>query len=172
MDSITNTNTLTNYFLSSPSIEIDTRKSAELTQKIYNVFGNVFNSIGCFEGTFLLQLKCDSKSYQVPLRPVAYVLQKPFKDELDQLQILDIITSLGVDKTAEWCNSFVLVPKANGKVRLCLDSVGLNQALIRPVHRVSTLNAILPRFNNVKYMSIIDASSGYLNLKLDENHYT
>ena len=81
---------------------------------------------------------------------------------------MDIITPLGVDETVEWCNSFVLVPKANGKVRLCLDPVRLNQALIRPVHRGPTLNNILPRFNNVKYMSIIDANLGYHNLKLDK----
>ena len=67
---------------------------------------------------------------------------------------------------AEWCNSFVLVPKANGKVRLCLDLVRLNQALIRPIHRGLTLNDILPRLNNVQYMSIISASSGYHNLQL------
>ena len=119
-------------------------------------------------GTFSLQLKPDSKPYQVPPRHVAYVPQKLFKDELDWLQKLDKITPLGVDETAEWCNSFVLVPNANGKVRLCLDPARLNQALIIPVHRGPTLNNILPRLNNVKYMSIIDASSGYHNLKLDE----
>ena len=96
------------------------------------------------------------------------MLQNLFKDELDWLQKLDIITPLGVDKTAEWCNSFVLVPKANGKVKLCLDPARLNQVLIRPVHRGPTLNDILPRLNNVKYMSIIVASPGYHNLKLDE----
>ena len=35
----------------------------------------------------------------------------------------------------EWCNSFVLVPQANGKVRLCLDPARLSQVLIRPVQR-------------------------------------
>ena len=89
-----------------------------------------------------------------------------FNNELDWLQKLGIITPLGVDKTAEWCNSFVLVPKANGKVRLCLDPVRLNQPLTRPVLRGPTLNNILPRFNNVKYMSIIDTSSGYHNFKI------
>ena len=39
--------------------------------------------------------------------------------------------------------------------------------LIRPIHRGLTLNDILPRLNNVKYMSIIDASLGYHNLLLD-----
>ena len=43
----------------------------------------------------------------------------------------------------------------------------LNQALIRPIHRNPTLNNILPRLNNVKYISIIDASLGYHNLQLD-----
>ena len=81
---------------------------------------------------------------------------------------MDIITPLGVDETAEWCNSFVLVAKANGKVRLCLDPDQINQALIRPIQRGPTLNDILPKLNNVKYMSIMDASSGHHNLKLDE----
>ena len=142
---------LTNYFLSSPNIEVDKRKSIELTQNIHKVFENVFNGIGCFEGTFSLQLKPDSKPYQAPPRHVAYALQKAFKDELDWLQKLDIITPLGMDETVEWCNSFVLVPKANGKVRLHLDPVRLNQALIRPLHRSPTLNDILPRLNNVQY---------------------
>ena len=87
---------------------------------------------------------------------------------MDWIQKLDKTTPLGVDETAEWCNSFVLVPKANGKVRLCLDPVRLNQALIRPVHRGPMLNNILLRLSNVKYMSIIDTSSGYHNLKLDK----
>ena len=79
-----------------------------------------------------------------------------------------IITLLGVDKIAEGCNSFVLVPKQNGKVRLCLDPIRLNQALIRPINRGPMLNDLLPRLNNVKYVSMIYASSGYHNLKLDK----
>ena len=85
---------------------------------------------------------------------------------------MDIITPLGVDETAEWCNSFVLVPKANGKVRLCLEPGQLDQALTRPIHRGPTLNIILPKLNNVRYFSIINASTGYHNLKLDENQCT
>ena len=137
-------------------------------QRLHNVFGNVFTGIGCFEGTFYLQLKPDSKPYQVQLRHVVYLLQKLFKEELDQLQKMDIITPLRVNETAGWCNSFVPVLKANGKARLCSDPVRLHQALIRPVHRGPTLNDILLKLNNVQYMSIIDVSSGYHNLKLEE----
>ena len=80
---------------------------------------------------------------------------------------MDIITPLEVDEMVKWSNSFVLIPKANSKVRLCLDLVRLNQALVRPIHRGPMLNDILPKLNNVQYMSIIDASSGYHNLQLD-----
>ena len=89
---------------------------------------------------FLCSSKPDIKPYQVLPRHGGYVLQKPFKEELDWLQKMDIITPLGVNEMAEWCNSLVLVPKVNGKVRLCLDLVRLNQVLIRPIHRGPILN--------------------------------
>ena len=89
---------------------------------------------------------------------VAYALQKSFKEELQHLQQQGIIAPLGIDKIAEWCNNFILVPKLSGKVRLCLDPVRLNQEL----------NDIFPKLNNVKYLSLIDTSSGYHYLKLDE----
>ena len=64
--------------------------------------------------------------------------------------------------------ALVLISKPNGKVRLCLDLARLNQALIRPVHRGSTLNDIFPKLIKVKYLSLIDVSSGYHNIKLDD----
>ena len=87
-----------------------------------NIWQN-FNSIGCFKGTFSSQLKPDSKPHQVPPRCMVYALQNLFKEDLEHLQGMDIITPHGIDEMAEWCNSFVLVPKAKGKVQLCLDPV-------------------------------------------------
>ena len=66
-----------NYFYASKDIDADQRKSSAMMQKICKTFGNVFNGIGCFEGAFSLQLKPDSKPYQVPPKDVAYALQKP-----------------------------------------------------------------------------------------------
>ena len=73
-----------------------------------------------------------------------------------------------MDEMSEWCNSFVLVPKVNGKVWLCLDPVRLNKVLIRPMHRGPTLNGIVPMLAGVKYLASIDTSLGYHNLKLDD----
>ena len=73
-----------------------------------------------------------------------------------------------MDGMSEWCNSFVLVPKANGKLQLCLDPARLIKVLIRLMHRVPTLNDIPSRLAGVKYFMLIDASLAYHNLKLDE----
>ena len=126
----------------------------------------LFIGIGCFEETFSLQVKPDSKPYQAPLWCVAYALQKTFKVELEKLQRQDIITPLGVDETVERCNSFILVTKANGIVKLSLDLARLNQSLIRLVHRGPTLKDIFPKLNNIKPLSLIDVSSGYHNLQV------
>ena len=73
-----------------------------------------------------------------------------------------------MDKTPEWCNSFILAPKVNGKVRLHLDPARFNKALIRPVHRDPTLNDTILRLAGIKYFTLIHAGSGYHILKLDE----
>ena len=70
-------------------------------------------------------------------------------------------------KTSEGCNSFILVPKANCKVWLCMDPTRLNKVLIRPTHRVVALNDILPTLAGNMYLTLIDASFGYYNLKID-----
>ena len=67
-----------NYFHSLNNVDADKRSSIAMTQKRQTRFGNVFNGIGCFEGTFSLQLKPDSKPYQAPPRHMAYVLWEPF----------------------------------------------------------------------------------------------
>ena len=105
-------NKLINYVYSSKNTEADKRESDAMTKKIHNTYGNVFNGIGCFKGTFSLQPQPDSKPYQAPPRYVAYALQKLFREELEWLQEMDVIAPLGVDEMAEWCNSFVVVPQS------------------------------------------------------------
>ena len=72
-----------NYFLANPSQDNDKRPSAEITQLLQRDSEDVFSGIGCFDGMFSLQVKLDSKPYQAHLRHAAYVLQKPFKEELE-----------------------------------------------------------------------------------------
>ena len=81
------------------------------------------------------------------------------------------ISTPRVNKSTEWCNSFVIVPKLNGTICLCLDPAWLNQALIRPKHRGPTINSIFSKLRNVHSLTLIDASSGLHILKLDKNYH-
>ena len=60
--------------LEGSSQENDQRASAEITKQLKQDFEDIFNGIGCFDVTFSLQLKSDSKTYQAPLRCVANAL--------------------------------------------------------------------------------------------------
>ena len=49
------------YFLLGPNLNSGKRASAEITHQLPRDFKDVFNGIGYFDGTFLLQLKANSK---------------------------------------------------------------------------------------------------------------
>ena len=73
-----------------------------------------------------------------------------------------------VDEIAEWCSSFVIVPKSSGRVQLCLDPARLSQALTRLIHTGPTQNNVLLKLTYAHCMTIIDVSPGYNNLKLNK----
>ena len=62
--------------------EKQTKMQAEYQQKLHSDFSDIFTVIGCFEGTFKLQVRQGSHQYQAPPRKVAY----PLQEELDRLQ--------------------------------------------------------------------------------------
>ena len=156
------------YFRSSSNRAADKRAGHVLMQKIHNEFSDDFSGIVCFEGTFSLEVKDGSKPYQVLPPGVAYALMEPIKEEQERLQKLQITVSIGMGETQEWCHSFVLFYNVNSEVWLCLDLARQNKVLIRPVHIVPKLKDILLRLAGVKYLTLIDASSGCHYLKLDE----
>ena len=105
--------------------------------------------------------------YQALPRIVAYgFAETPKRRAREATEAMMI--PLGIDETYELCNSFILVAKPNGNIRLCLDPPKLNKALIRSIYRGPTLDDIIPRLAGMKYIMSIDVSTGYHNLKLDD----
>ena len=97
-------NAITNYFLAGPDTDTDMKTSAKLTDSIQQEYAAVFTVVGCFKGTFSLLLKDGPKLYYTPSLHVRYVLQ-----DIERLQKQQITVPLGVDKTVQWCNCFMLV---------------------------------------------------------------
>ena len=66
VDKPTANNNEINYFLPATNQNNDKKASTEITQHLHRDFKDVYNGIQCFDGMFSLQVKPDSKPYQVP----------------------------------------------------------------------------------------------------------
>ena len=80
-----------------------------------------------------------------------------------------ILTKLDKNEATEWLNSFVIVRKPSGKLRVCLDPTDLNPHIICSVCNSNTLNDIVHKLCKAKYMACFDALKGFLHVPLDEN---
>jgi len=102
----------------------------------------------------------------MPLRRIPFSVRDKVKVELECLQKAGIIES--VNKPTKWVSPLLVVPKANGSVRLCMDPKPLNRALKRVPYCMPTLQDILPKMNYVKVMSSFDAAEGFFQCVLDD----
>ena len=98
-------------------------------EKILNRYEDVFDDIGCLEGTY--QIKIDPRVIPVvhPPRKVPFTHREKVREELDRMEELGVIRK--ADRPTQWVSSLVVVQKPNGKVRVCLDSRDLNKAVQR-----------------------------------------
>ena len=72
------------------------------------------------------------------------------------------------EEPTEWVNSLVVVQKPNCAVKLCIDPRDLNLAIKRPHYPMNTIDEVASRLQGAKTFSILDAASGFWQLKLDE----
>ena len=137
-------------------------------QRIYNEISDVLSGIGCFEGTFRLQVE-EVVKYTKHLKEGSICNPETTWGGAGLTTKATRYSTLDVDEMSEWCNTFVPVLKAIGKVQMCLDPTRPHKALMRLTHRGPTLNDILPRLTTGKYLTLIDVSQGlsqgYHNLK-------
>ena len=66
----------------------------------------------------------------------------------------------------DWVNSMVVVPKPNGKVRICIGPRDLNKTVLRERYPMKTIEDILLEIPEAKLFSKLDAVSGYWQIKL------
>jgi len=138
-------------------------------EKILSEYGDVFQGIGCFKGEYSITVDPNVTPVIHPPRRVPVALQGPLKEELDSLTKKGILSE--VKEPTDWVNSCVCVTKPNRKIRLSLDPKDLNRAIKRRHRYTPTLEDILSKLSGAKFFTILDARSGYWNVKLDEAHF-
>lgn len=55
-----------------------------------------------------------------------------------------------IEKPTDWCAGIVVVPKPNGKIRLCVDLTKLNESVCREKHILPSVDQSLAQLNGAK----------------------
>jgi len=66
----------------------------------------------------------------------------------------------------EWLANVVLVKKANGKWRMCVDFTDLNKACPKDSYPLPSIDALVDNASGCKMLSFLDAFSGYNQIKM------
>ena len=98
-------------------------------------YAHLFSGIGHFKCKPVhITMKQNSMPVQKPPRRVPIAMTDKFKQELESMEAQGIISKYdGCDISLEWLNSFIIVKKPNGSLRICLDPTDLNKEIVRPV---------------------------------------
>ena len=129
-------------------------------------FPSLFQGLGKLEQPYKIELQDDAKPFALSTpRRVAIPLLKSVEQELDRMESMGVITR--VNQPTEWCAGMVVVPKASGKVRICVDLTKLNESVRRERHPLPAVDQTLAQLAGAKLFSKLDANSGFWQIPLD-----
>ena len=70
--------------------------------------------------------------------------------------------------TSPWASPLVLVRKASGDIRVCVDYRTLNEATVRDSYPLPNITEALDKLHKAKYFSSLDMVSGYHQIQVAE----
>ncbi|KAL0401667.1 UNVERIFIED_CONTAM: Transposon Ty3-G Gag-Pol polyprotein [Sesamum latifolium] len=88
---------------------------------------------------------------------------KIIKEEVEKLLKVNYIRPV---QYPEWLANVVLVPKSNGKWRMCIDFTGLNRACPKDSFPLPRIDAMIDSTSGCELMSFLDAFQGYNQIQL------
>ncbi len=99
-------------------------------------------------------------------RKVPIAMKEKVMAELERMTKLGVIAP--ETEATEWVYAMVAAKKKDGSVRICIDPVHLNKALLRPHHPLKTIEQVIADMPGAKVFSILDAKCGFWQIPLDE----
>lgn len=73
-----------------------------------------------------------------------------------------------INEPTEWCAPLVVAPKANGKIRICVDLQRLNESVKREFHMLPVVEHEIAKLTNARVFSKLDANWGFWQIRLSE----
>ena len=116
--------------------------------------------------THRLNVSPSFKLVKQKMRSFAPERQKVINEEVDKLLQAGAIREV---EYPEWLANVVLVPKANGKWRLCIDFTDLNKACSKDSFPLSCIDLIVDATAGHELLSFMDAFSGYNQISMDSD---
>ena len=131
-------------------------------------FPSLFQGLGKLRGEYIIKLQEGARPYALTTpRRVPIPLLKAVKQELECMEKLGVISR--ISEPTDWCAGTVVVPKANGKVRICVDLTHLNDSVCRERHPLPAIDQTLAQLAGAKVFSKLDANSGFWQIPLSQD---
>ncbi|XP_046391596.1 uncharacterized protein K02A2.6-like [Ischnura elegans] len=130
-------------------------------------YNELFRGLGRMTEPYVLRIKEGAAPYAVSTpRRVPLPLRDKVEAEIKKMEAEGIITP--VEEPTDWCAPMVVVPKADGSVRICVDFTQLNKNIRRERHELPSVDECLSllRAAESKFFSKLDASRGYYQIPL------
>ena len=142
--------------------ELTSEQIIHLT-KLIKQFKDVFNSTGTNPGQVDPQIavhKIDT-SNNPPIAQMPFRLT-PERRQIVSTMVKDMLDAGIISKSrSPWSSPVVLVPKANGKLRFCVDLRKVNEATIKEIYPLPRIDDTLESLEGAKYFTAFDLASGY-----------
>ena len=154
-------------------IQLDWAKLHQIREKatasIISRFPAVFSAaVGKIQGyKAVIRLKEGTKPIFKKSRSVAYALQPALETELTRMQQEGILEPI---ERSEWATPLVIVPKSNGRLRVCGDfKVTINKCVETKTYPLPTAEDIFARLAGGRVFTKLDLSQAYLQLAVDDD---
>ena len=137
-------------------------------ESVKEKYPNLFRELGEMSGEYHITLKEGAKPYALSVpRRVPIPLLPQVKQELENMEKTGVI--FRVDQPTDWCAGMVVVPKPNGKIRICVDLSRLNEKVKRENFPLPSIDQSLGLLSGAKYFSKIDLNFGFWQTKLSDD---
>ena len=114
-----------------------------------------------------IYLKENSTPIFKKARPVPFALKSAVDKEIDRLEADGVLVKVN---HSDWASPIVVVPKADGGIRICADfKVSINQCIDVDRYPLPTTEELFACLTGGKYFSKLDLTSAYQQLIVEED---
>ncbi len=152
-------------------------EALKLIQRLYTVheqqddfktkYPSVFTGFGKLKEPCTIELEpsAEPQALSSPRR-IPLPMRDKVHAELKRMEDMGVISK--VTQPTPWCAGIVVVPKAKGKIRLCVDLTHLNKWVRRERHILLAVDQMLAMLAGAKVFTKLDVTSGFWQIPLSK----